>query len=232
MEPTNVVIFNEDRKSQVNQFSKYAVVFFISAVLFALNWGPDKYDIYMVARIGIFFTTSIYYYDIYKKQLELNNPNDFRLHEGFFEITINMSKFLLITAGVTVVLYFYLGYNLRRNPDAIFTDIEAIPLHHTIRSIIVSPVWEELLFRGIFYNLFFKGGTRRDNVLYLLTSSLLFTLIHSQLPNLQTLFYFVISMSLGGLYLWTKNIKYPMFLHCFINYMNNPIARYILKLPY
>lgn len=227
------MIYNGDMNAQVKQFISYCILFILCAVLFSINIGtPDKYDVYMVIRIAILYTLSLHYYEIYRNQLNQSTLNNFTIKENFYYMVFNGGKLIIIMGIAFVILYSYTAYAIQKNPDIPLSQERGNEFKYVIRSIIVSPVWKELLCRGIFYNLFFKGGSKRDNMMFLFSSSLVFTLFHSQPPNLTTLYYFLISMLLAISYLWTKNIKYAMILHAFINYMNPVVVKLILVLPY
>lgn len=71
---------------------------------------------------------------------------------------------------------------------------------------------EEFLFRYLII-----GKIGRYSKLSLITSSLLFALMHTDISNL--VLYFIAGMIIGKLYEDTKDIKYPIILHLLNNFL-------------
>jgi membrane protease YdiL (CAAX protease family) len=82
-------------------------------------------------------------------------------------------------------------------------------------AIIVAPVGEELLFRGILYGFIKQRGHPR---LALWISSVLFAVVHGNAVGF--LFFIFLSMLLVALYEKTKNIFAPILLHALFNTVN------------
>ena len=85
-------------------------------------------------------------------------------------------------------------------------------------SVIVAPIMEELIFRGILYKkLIYFGGK-----IYILVSSFLFALFHT---NLSQLFYaFALGLLLGAVSYYTGHIKYCIILHMIINMIGGGVS--------
>ncbi|MBR2665177.1 CPBP family intramembrane metalloprotease [Methanobrevibacter sp.] len=88
-----------------------------------------------------------------------------------------------------------------------------------VATIIVSPVAEELIFRGIFLN---RLNLIIPPLFAVLVSSLLFASLHSY-GSIISAFIFAICMAL--LYLKTENILIPIFAH----FLNNLLAEIIVR---
>ena len=82
-------------------------------------------------------------------------------------------------------------------------------------AIIVAPVGEELLFRGVLYGFIKQRGRPR---LALWTSAVLFAAVHGNAVGF--LFFIFLSMILVALYEQTKNIFTPILLHALFNAVN------------
>lgn len=82
-------------------------------------------------------------------------------------------------------------------------------------AIIVAPVGEELLFRGVLYGFIKQRGHPR---LALWVSAVLFAVVHGNAVGF--LFFIFLSMILVALYEQTKNIFAPILLHALFNAVN------------
>jgi len=78
---------------------------------------------------------------------------------------------------------------------------------------LIPAIGEELLFRGILQNLFFKG-TQNIHIA-ILTSAFVFSAIHLQLYGF--LPRFLLGVLFGYLYWWTHNLVFPIIAHLFNN---------------
>lgn len=88
----------------------------------------------------------------------------------------------------------------------------------------ISPICEELIYRGIFHNMFFK-----KNILYVfpsLISSFIFSLLHAPTNIVSFLIYFLASLILYYAYIRRDNILESIILHI----LNNSIYTYYLIL--
>lgn len=81
--------------------------------------------------------------------------------------------------------------------------------------VVVAPVMEEIVFRGLLYNKLSPFGGK----VYVLFSGFVFALFHA---NLFQLFYaFVLGVVLATLYYYTRNLAYPIILHMLINFFGS-----------
>lgn len=81
--------------------------------------------------------------------------------------------------------------------------------------VVVSPIFEELIFRGIFFNYFFNQKSRKNMILGIIVSGLMFGIVHEPTLKLDSYFlmYSACGMVLADIYLKTKNIKYNIITH-------------------
>lgn len=105
--------------------------------------------------------------------------------------------------------------------EEIFIDF---PIILGISVVIVAPIVEELIFRGIFTNYFFQPENKYSKWVILLTSSLLFGLVHEAAPSISLLYYSIVGAVLGVTYLYTKDLRYSIILH----FINNSVALYYM----
>lgn len=95
------------------------------------------------------------------------------------------------------------------------------PITSAISMVLLAPVIEELLFRGLLYRwLFPRLRTWTAFILTLVLVSFLFAFAHTLSLNLALLAYLLLSCVLTLTYVWFNDIRYSIGLHC----INNLIA--------
>lgn len=95
--------------------------------------------------------------------------------------------------------------------------LSAYPIPMFIVVIVLGPIYEELLCRGLFFTYFVRSKTRWAHALGLVVSTILFGLLHSTTPSWTTLGYIFSGFVLGGLYLITRNIRFSILAHMISN---------------
>ena len=83
-----------------------------------------------------------------------------------------------------------------------------------LAAIVLSPIAEELIFRGLLMNFFFKDESFWPPILL---SGLCFTLAHSSTTPISYLIYFYMGVVFAYVYRRTGNLKNTIFLHSFNN---------------
>lgn len=97
------------------------------------------------------------------------------------------------------------------NQNAIDTTLALYPSYYLV-VIFLGPISEELLFRGIFFNLFLF----KDNVFYKVIVTLVssfFAYMHTLTVELSMIPYLFSGMLFSCIYLYTKDIKYAIMLY-------------------
>lgn len=119
--------------------------------------------------------------------------------------------FPLISLGVSVaIIYNMIVYKIT-NPS-IFSNI---PLFLSIISSgIIGPIYEEILFRYIFYNRLKKKYSIKKSILI---NSLVFSIIHIQ--PIKVIYAFILGIILNINYEKYKSIKAPILIHIAANYI-------------
>lgn len=85
-------------------------------------------------------------------------------------------------------------------------------------TVVIAPILEELIFRGLFFNYFFmKLTTPWVKVLGIVINGLLFAQLHTALWSPDAWVYAVMGMILATTYLETKDIRYDISLHILNN---------------
>lgn len=104
------------------------------------------------------------------------------------------------------------------NQQALQHLIGSLPFLMGIHIILTAPLAEELIYRGILFNTLPHRLPTRRKLLPLFLSAGIFAALHSP-SGLSFLPYFATGILLGGLYLYTRQLRYPVFVHAANNAM-------------
>lgn len=93
---------------------------------------------------------------------------------------------------------------------------------NTFRIIValIGPIFEELIFRGIFFNTFFTKENSRNKWLGIICSGLLFGLAHEPRLSKFLIIYWVMGAILAWVYLQTRDLRYSMTVHILNNVLS------------
>lgn len=90
----------------------------------------------------------------------------------------------------------------------------------TVMLVVVAPICEELIFRGLFYEIFFITPSTRNIVIGSIVNGIIFALIHGFTLDTYFVMYWFTGVVLSAEYLMTRKISTPMLTHI----CNNLIA--------
>lgn len=165
----------------------------------------------------IFLAVMVYSIKYYQKQLAEYNPRNFGENLSFKG---KIGWILLTVVGIYAFLILVsplLPQGTAENQQV----VDQMFLNHvlgvTLYGAVLGPIIEELLYRGIFMNFFWNQKGRRYDVLAVLSSGLLFGLLHEPQLSLYLVVYAAIGVFLGMLYLKTKDIRCNMIAHILYN---------------
>ena len=183
----------------------YGIV--LSMAVEALKLGASAYVVTLlyVALAGVY----VYYvYKWYRK-----TPVSIAV-SGF-------NRFIWLPALVwflSIVVQFFLPNDPSVNQQTA-TDLTLTqPLFSFFATVIFAPLTEELIFRGMLARyLFPKQDSSKQTLIFLLVSSVLFTLIHFPGDVQQFFVYFSLGFSLGLAYISRKGLVYSISLHALNN---------------
>ncbi|MFC6274378.1 CPBP family intramembrane glutamic endopeptidase [Levilactobacillus tangyuanensis] len=159
----------------------------------------------------------------YQRQLAANNPR----HFGKQPLNAKRLWQLLGLFALMMAVQFTWNYLIHIhvlsspvNQALIDKQVVQLPLWNLAYSILFAPVIEELIFRGIFLNYFFKKDTRLMNFLGVLISGTIFGALHVPSLSMTWLMYSTLGWILGFTYLHFRDIRYNMALH----FLNNAMS--------
>ncbi|MCM2137879.1 CPBP family intramembrane glutamic endopeptidase [Vagococcus fluvialis] len=164
---------------------------------------------------------------VYKKYLRKTKDNSFE-NENFNELKWKKILFVLVMYGIMYLIDLlfstFLDIGTPENQKILEEMFRMTPITIAMMTVVVAPIVEELIFRGLFITYFMKNETALSKIVIVVTSSLFFGLIHEVTPSLSLLYYSSIGTMLSITYLYTKNIKYNILLH----FINNLLATYMM----
>ena len=181
--------------------------------LFLIQYFLNAFNIINLDSFWIYLVLILYF--IYKLRDNLPEKSDFT---GVFGARV-FGQIIMI-----VVLNVFLSYGFLYLSDHVLNFIPSFGLSHSITgigllaTILISPISEELIFRGVFLNRF---KLVVPTVFAVLISSLLFASLHTY-GSITSAFIFGVCMAI--LYLKTGNVLVAIFAH----FLNNLLAELIV----
>lgn len=151
---------------------------------------------------------------VYRAQLKRLNPlgikrRRFRLESLFFII--------LMYGIVLAANIFAAQFGTPANQQSVLAEMHILPVTLFFLAGLLAPFIEELIFRGLFMNLFWQKDTRLNNVLAVVSSGLVFGLMHEPHLSVFLLLYTSLGIVLGWTYRYHRDLRYSIGLHMLIN---------------
>lgn len=189
--------------------------------------------ILLIVTILLYLLVIKYLFNVYKTVSSNNEKMPFKRSIKYLIYALVAMIIFHVIVAITI---HSTGFNKFDNSLGVLTIIIL-----GIFYILLSPLIEELIIRGIFFNLFFQkpmkglknviGTTNKANIfnlfLCILVSSFIFTILHNATGILPMLNYMFNGIIMGILYVKTKNIHI-----CISYHMINNIIAYIPIMAY
>ena len=217
-----------DKLSIIKVLSFFLLIMLVLTLIpmiFKFDLGSLSFKFILYLIMVLFFV-----YNFKKIDLKENRDDSFVLalkndFSSIFEVANIFQISFIVIANILFVsaIYFLLSYlsslSLIPFDSPLFGDFQSIGLGilllYFLTIVILSPIMEEILFRGIFLRRFHKG--LNNITLAILISSILFGVCHS-FGGIIGAIYFGICVSI--LYIKSGNILVPIFAH----FLNNIIS--------
>lgn len=157
-------------------------------------------------------------FNLYKRQLKEHNDWGFNQapHWDMRRIGIAIIGFVLILI-VSMVMLSLVGRGVSNNQQA----LNKIELHSKglfeIMVVFIAPFCEEVVFRGMFFNIFFTKKKITNKWLGMIVSGFLFAYIHDPMLSKFIFVYWGLGMVLAWVYMQTKDLRYSMLVHMCYN---------------
>lgn len=151
---------------------------------------------------------------LYRRQLRKDNPLDIRRRPLRLEaVFFIMTMYALVLAMNAMTLRF----GTPQNQEAVLSSMKIMPWTLFLMAGFLGPVIEELIFRGIFMNLFWKKDTPLNGILAIATSGIVFGLLHEPHLSVFLVLYASLGMVLAFTYRYNRDLRYSLALHMIIN---------------
>lgn len=191
-----------------------------------MNIFSDKYAIYaylIYAVIGLVIFSLWYYKGFVKKNPKVKLGDAFTVKSVISSILIVGALYFFITAFMTLA-ELLLPQAMELYKEMVeAAGIVSDPILTIVYAIILGPILEELVFRGVTYGLLEKAGLKPG--LIILISSLLFGAIH--LILVQVLYAAFFGMFLGFLRYKYRSIKITIVTHILFNFTGTYVSSFI-----
>lgn len=159
----------------------------------------------------------------YGQQLSAANPRHFGRTRVTSQRIIQLLVIFILMVAFQMIWSYLISKHILITPNnqkAVEADQLKLPLWNAIFSVVLAPIFEELIFRGIFMNYFFNRDNRLNNVLAVLISGLLFGFAHELNFDINWLMYSGLGCFLSYTYMHFRDIRYNIALHFLNNFIS------------
>lgn len=189
-------------------------------VLQILYFYPRKVElghsrVIVTALVTVIVLFLIFY--LYKKQLKEANDWGFNRepHWDMRRIGIAILGFILMVLGAAVMLHIAGG--ISENQQGLDRIEQSTGDLFKIMVVFIAPFCEEVIFRGMFFNIFFTKETKTNKWLGILASGFVFGYMHDPMLSKYIFIYWVLGIVLAWIYTTTKDLRYSMLVHMCYN---------------
>lgn len=158
----------------------------------------------------------------YGKQLEANNPRKIGKKKPTAQRIAQLIWIFVLMTAVQIFWQWLISKHiltLPSNQQAVNAAQMKNPVLNIFFAGLLAPIFEELIFRGIFMNYFFNKDNRLNNILAVLVSGAIFGFAHELSFDATWIMYSILGCCLSFAYMHFRDIRYSIALHM----MNNLI---------
>lgn len=157
----------------------------------------------------------------YKYQLRQENDWFFNAkpHWSWKRVLIAFGMFFLIIV-LQIVFVNLFGGASSQNQEALNEVQSRSNAIFNILLVIVAPICEEIIFRGMFFNTFFPEENSWSQIIGIITSGFVFAWCHDPSFSKFIFVYWMMGSVLAWTYVWTKDLRYPILAHILNNLLS------------
>jgi membrane protease YdiL (CAAX protease family) len=175
-----------------------------------------------LAAVTVLILFIIFY--LYKKQLQTSNYWHFnqRPHWRWRNLLIAIAALVMIYLA-QIVLMTLIGGGDSSNQAAlnrIGSSKSSNVLLFNIMVVLLAPICEEVVFRGMFFNLFFTKAKWSNKLLGILCSGFVFAYVHDPHFSKYYVVYWLMGCILAWTYLTTRDLRYSILVHMGNNFIS------------
>lgn len=162
------------------------------------------------------------FFAIYKHQLKEENNWQFnkKPHWNIKRILIAIGAFILIIIMQIIFMQYFGGHTTSANQEAIEKLQSQTNKVFDIMLVVLAPVCEELIFRGMFFNTFFPVENVYTKWIGIVTSGFIFAFGHDPALDKFLFLYWMMGSILAWTYVKTKDIRYSILAHMLNNLLS------------
>lgn len=186
-------------------------------VLQRLYFYPNKINLganraWLTALITVIALVVIFW--LYKQQLREQNDWGFneKPHWDWRRLGVAAAGYVLIIL-VSVIMLNLIGGGTSANQQSLNKIQQNSGGLFKIMVAFIAPFCEEVIFRGMFFNIFFTKNTPRNKWLGIVASGFVFAYLHDPMLSKYILVYWVLGIILAWVYMTTKDLRYSMLVH-------------------
>lgn len=184
---------------------------------------PNKTKLPLWNGIGIAVITVMaiwVMFALYKYQLKQENNWDFneKPHWSAQRIFIAIGMFFLMTILQILFIQMFAKTGVTSQNQQELDKISSLanPIYNVLL-VIVAPICEEIIFRGMFFNTFFPVENHWTKVLGILASGFVFGFMHDPTFSKFIFLYWMMGSLLAWTYVLTKDLRYSIIAHMLNN---------------
>lgn len=155
---------------------------------------------------------------LYKYQLKEQNDWGFNEspHWDWRRIGIAIIGYILIII-VSIVMLNLIGGGVSSNQQSLDKIEQNSAGLFKIMVVFIAPFCEEVIFRGMFFNIFFTKANKQNKWLGIIASGFLFGYLHDPGLSKFIFVYWGLGIVLAWVYITTKDLRYSMLVHMCYN---------------
>ncbi|QNQ81194.1 type II CAAX endopeptidase family protein [Lactobacillus sp. PV034] len=161
-------------------------------------------------------------YAIYKYQLKVENEWKFnqKPHWDLRRVFIAFGAFVLIVVMQIIFISYIGGNSTSTNQKAIEEIQKSVNPIFNLMLVVLAPICEELIFRGMFFNTFFPVENIYTKWIGIITSGFVFAFGHDPAMDKFIFLYWMMGSILAWTYVKTKDIRYSVLAHMLNNLLS------------
>lgn len=179
-----------------------------------------QYNAVYLALVTVLILFIIFW--LYKKQLLYRNNWQFNQapHWKTRKAVIAFLAFVLIIIFQILFIHLLGGMNSANQQTLNKISNHGNRLLFNMMVVFIAPFCEEVIFRGMFFNLFFTKATTLNKICGCLLSGLAFAYVHDPNFTAYIFLYWIMGIILAAVYLLTRDLRYSMATHMLNNLLS------------
>lgn len=195
--------------------------FYPQKIMQKYHFSTNIYII-IVVIITVLVLTLLFYF--YHGQLKRKNNWKYNAspHWDVHRLLVTIIGFVLLI-GVNIVIPILLdinGHTTSANQMQLNEISQKSGIYFELMVVIVAPLFEEIIFRGMLFNTFFENESILNKWLGIILSGFAFSCAHNALFSKFLFLYWALGSILAWIYVMTKDLRYSVLAHALYNFLS------------